>query len=337
MSASRVVLLDPAGEPETVAEVLSAHPEVSVERREQMPDGADVVAVLVPPEIAVGSPELAALPSVRVVAATSTGFDHLDTTAIAAAGAWATHCPGYCDEEVAEHTIALALTLLRGVVELDHAARDGVWHHAPAPPRRVAGSTLGIVGLGRIGREVAWRAGALGMRVVAFDPFAGEAGGLELVSLDELLARSDVVTLHAPLTPDTREMIGAPQLARMAAGAYLVNCARAALVDHAALGEALRSGHLGGCALDVLPAEPPPADEPAFGWPRTIVTPHSAWYSATSARAPYRIAAEAVAAVLEGREPSGVLARPGGADGLSSAPPGGADGLSSAPPPGAAA
>ena len=135
-------------------------------------------------------------------------------------------------------------------------------------------------------------------------------GAAELVGLDELLARADVITLHALLTDETREMIGVQELARMKTGAYLVNCARAALVDHAALGEALRSGHLGGCALDVLPTEPPGPDEPAFGWPRTIITPHSAWYSPESATAPYRMAAEAVAAVLEGREPYAALARP---------------------------
>jgi D-3-phosphoglycerate dehydrogenase len=105
-------------------------------------------------------------------------------------------------------------------------------------------------------------------------------------------------------------MIGARELALMRPDAYLVNCARAALVDHVALGDALKAERLGGCALDVLPTEPPAADEPAFGWPRTLVNPHAAWYSPESATAPYRMAAQAVAAVLEGREPFGALARP---------------------------
>lgn len=305
---SRVILLDPAGRVDTVAGALSGHPELTVERADALPSGDDVVAVLVPPEIPVGAEELARLPGVRIVAATSTGFDHLDTAAIPAAGAWATHCPGYCDEEVAEHAIAMAVALLRGVVLLDRSARQGIWDETPSPPRRVAGATLGIAGLGRIGRAVARRARALDMRVLAHDPHA--AGGAELVALDELLASSDVITLHALLTAETKHLIGARELALMPAGAYLVNCARAGLVDHAALGEALRAGHLGGCALDVLPTEPPPPDEPAFGWPRTIITPHSAWYSPQSATAPYRMAAEAVAAVLEGREPDGALARP---------------------------
>ncbi len=307
---SRVVLLDPAGEPETVSQVLARRPEVVVERATALPAASDVVAVLVPPEIPVGPVALARLPGVRIVAATATGFDHLDLAAIAAAGAWATHCPGYCDHEVAEHAIAFVLGLLRGTVLLDRAVRDGIWDQAPAPPRRVAAATLGIVGLGRIGREVARRGGALEMRVLGSDPAVAAVPGVEMVGLPELLASADVVTLHALLTPATRGMIGAAELALMAPGAYLVNCARADLIDHRALGGALRSGHLGGCALDVLPVEPPSADEPALAWPRTVINPHSAWYSPESATAPYRMAAEAVLAVLEGGEPYGVLAAP---------------------------
>jgi D-3-phosphoglycerate dehydrogenase len=150
------------------------------------------------------------------------------------------------------------------------------------------------------------------MRVLAADPVLDSAAAApaERVELDELLAAADVVTLHALLTPQTVGLIGAQQLALMRSDAYLVNCARSALVDHAALGEALRAGRLGGCALDVLPQEPPAPDEPALQWPRTIINPHSAWYSPQSSGAPYRMAAEAVAAVLEGREPVGVVARP---------------------------
>ncbi|MFZ0088097.1 MAG: NAD(P)-dependent oxidoreductase, partial [Solirubrobacteraceae bacterium] len=170
--------------------------------------------------------------------------------------------------------------------------------------------TLGIVGLGRIGRQVARRGRALGMRVVGHDPAVADVDGVAMLSLPKLLAAADVVTLHALLTPATRGLIGAGELALMRPDAYLVNCARADLVDHRALGDALRSGRLGGCALDVLPHEPPPVDEPAFSWPRTIINPHSAWYSPESATAPYRMAAEAVTAVLDGHEPAGALARP---------------------------
>lgn len=308
----RVVLLDPAGELDAVAEGLAGHPDVVLERMEVLPEGPGVMAVLVPPEIPVGAAELERLPDVRLVAATATGFDHLDLEAIAAAGAWATHCAGYCDEEVADHAIALAVNLLRGVSALDATARSGAWEIQPVLPRRIAGSVLGVIGLGRIGRQVARRGLALDMRVLGYDPLldASPVAGVELVSLAQLVAVVDVLTLHCVLTPQTRGLIDAAALAGMPQGAYLINCARAALVDHAALGDALRSGHLGGCALDVLPHEPPGPDEPAFAWPRTIINPHAAYYSENSARVPYRQGGEAVVAVLEGREPCDVLARP---------------------------
>jgi len=309
----RVVLIDEVGDVESSRAALAGHPEVTVERADRLPDGDDIVGVLVGTEVPVGASELATLPAVRIVAATATGYDHLDLAAIAAAGAWATHCPGYCDDEVAETALAFAVDLLRGVTLLDRSVRAGRYDHLDAPGRRIAGSVLGIVGLGRIGRAVAWRADALGMRVLAADPVVDPAAAApaELVELDELLAAADVVTLHALLTPQTHELIDARRLALMRPNAYLVNCARSALVDHAALGEALRAGRLGGCALDVLPQEPPALDEPALLWPRTLINPHSAWYSPESSGAPYRIAAEAVAAVLEGREPAAALARPG--------------------------
>jgi D-3-phosphoglycerate dehydrogenase len=311
---NRVVLLDPGGTTRAVRSALAAHPEVEVQAADSLPDGEDVVAVLVPPEVPVGATELAPLPGVRIVAATSTGFDHLALEQIAAAGAWATHCPGYCDEEVAEHAIAFALDLLRGLTLLDRAARAGEWNTMSVFPRRVAGAVLGIVGLGRIGRQVAWRGQRLGMRVIGTDPLidAAEAErlGVELVPLHKLMAAADVVTLHTVLTPQTRSMIGARELELLGPEGFLVNCARAALVDHAALGEALRRPTIGGCALDVLPEEPPSPEEPAFEWPRTLINPHAAWYSPQSADAPYRMCGEAVAAVLEGREPYGVLARP---------------------------
>src|SRR5262249_33534962 len=230
----------------------------------------------------------------------------------AAAGVWATHCPGYCSEEVAEHVIAFVLALLRGIAFLDNSVRSGAWDYRLAPPRRVAGAVLGIVGLGRIGREVARRARALGMGVIAADPAVGaeHSAGVAVLPLHELLEAADVVTLHVPLTPATRGMIDAAALSRMRPGAFLVNCARAGLVDHHALGRALHEGHLGGCALDVLPDEPPPADQPALSWSRTLLRPPPAWFSRGSAAAPYRRAAEAVAAVLQGREPPDAIARP---------------------------
>ena len=309
---NRVVLVDPAGDIGAVAASLAGIPGVRAECAAAVPSGPRVSGLLVGPDVAVGVAELQRLPDLRIVAATATGYDHLDLAAIAAAGAWATHCPGYCDEEVAEHAIAFALDLLRGISLLDRSVRGGQWDYRAVPSRRVAGAVLGIVGLGRIGRGVASRARALQMRVIAADPDVrdGSPWGVAMLPLAELLETADVVTLHAPLTPATRGMIDADALRRMKPGAYLINCARAALVDQEALGAALRSGHLGGCALDVLPEEPPPAGQPALNWPRTVLTPHAAWFSPQSAAEPYRRAGEAVAAVLSGREPRDVLARP---------------------------
>jgi len=324
---SRVVLLDPGGGLEPVREALRDCEEVSVERGERMPQGAGVVGVLVPPEIPVDAGAVAALPDLRIVAATATGYDHLDLEAISAAGAWATHCAGYCTEEVAEHAIAFTLDLLRGVTLLDRFARAGGWDIDPAPPRRVSDAVLGIVGLGRIGRAVARRARALEMRVVGFDPAipangangangargangASGVDGVELMPLHALLAQAEVVTLHALLVPGAPPVLGASELAMMRADAYLINCARAGLVDVDALGAALRDGRLAGCAVDVLSHEPPTGAEPEFGWPRTLINPHAAWYSPAAADEPYRRAGEAVAAVLNGREPADALARP---------------------------
>ncbi|HUA48987.1 MAG TPA: NAD(P)-dependent oxidoreductase [Solirubrobacteraceae bacterium] len=309
---SRVVLLDPGGGLEPVRDALRECDGVSVERGERMPHGAGVVGVLVPPEIPVDAGAVAALPDLRIVAATATGYDHFDLDAISAAGAWATYCPGYCTEEVAEHAIAFALDLLRGVSVLDRFVRAGGWDVDPAPPRRVSGAVLGIIGLGRIGRAVARRACALDMRVIGTDPAIADAhiDGVEVVPLGTLLARAEVVTLHALLVPGAPPVLGATELAMMRPGAYLINCARAGLVDRDALGAALREGRLAGCAVDVLSHEPPSAAEPEFEWPRTIVNPHAAWYSPEAADEPYRRAGEAVAAVLSGREPRDALARP---------------------------
>ncbi len=152
---NRVVLVDPGDGLETVRDALREHPDVTVDLADTLPHGPDVVGVLVPPDVSVGASALAALPDLRVVAATATGYDHLDLAAISASGAWATHCPGYCTEEVAEHAIAFALDLLRGVTLLDRSVHAGAWDLHQAAPRRVSGAVLGIVGLGRIGREVA--------------------------------------------------------------------------------------------------------------------------------------------------------------------------------------
>jgi D-3-phosphoglycerate dehydrogenase len=286
---------------------------VTVEAAEQ-PAGDDVVGLLVSPDVPVGRAELEHLPRLEAVATNSTGYDHLDVDALAEAGVWCSHIAGYCTEEVAEHVIAMTLALLRGIVELDRDVRAGRWYEATRLPRRVEGACLGIVGFGRIGRAVAWRARALRLEVLAADSVVApediRAAGVEPVELGELLERADVVTLHAPLDGSTRGLLDESGLGRMRPGSFLVNCARAALVDQDALGEALRSGHLAGAALDVLPKEPPGPDEPALGWPATLVNPHASWYSPEAFKLCYSLPARDLALALTGGEPVYALARP---------------------------
>ncbi len=304
----RVVLLDPLWPMEGVADALAGL-DVVVEKADRA-EGDDVVAVLAAPEQEVRADVLARCPNVRLAGTCSTGYDNVDVDALSAAGVACLHVGGYCDEEVAEHAIALATGLLRGTHRLDRHVREGGWWPYPLEPRRVRGSLLGIVGVGAIGRLVADLALANGMRVQAADAVADDAIralGVEPVSLDELLRTSDVVTLHAPLLETTRNLIDADALARMRPDAYLVNCARAGLIDHAALGAALEAGGIAGAALDVLPAEPPPPGEPALGWPNLVLQPHAAWYSPAASLAPYRRQIDDLARFLRGERPQGLI------------------------------
>ena len=222
------------------------------------------------------------LPRCRLVVRYGVGVDNVEVEAAAERGVWVANVPDYGRDEVADHTLALALSLLRGVVVLDRSVRDGHWDlEAARPLRRLSALTWGVVGCGAIGSAVADRAAALGMRVLGYDlPQVRSAPPTERVELEELLAAADLVSLHAALTPGSHHLIGAKALGRMRPTAFLVNTARGGLVDTAALLDALEAGELAGAALDVLGTEPP--DE--LGWrlarhPRVVATPHAAWYS----------------------------------------------------------
>jgi D-3-phosphoglycerate dehydrogenase / 2-oxoglutarate reductase len=244
----------------------------------------DVVAVLTMPERPVGLELCAQLPALRVVGTATVGFDHVE----APEGVAVVSVPDYCTEEVADHTVALMFALLRGIVPLS----SGPWDAKAAGPLRIArGLRVGIVGLGRIGSAVASRVRALGCEVLAHDVRPIPDG----VTLPALLAESDIVTMHVPLTGETRGLIGRDELALMKPDALLVNTARGAVVDLDALLDALRRGRLGGAALDVLPTEPPPMRPAA---PNLIVTPHAAYYSPESEERAYRMCIARVREVL---------------------------------------
>jgi D-3-phosphoglycerate dehydrogenase len=289
--------------------------DVDVVRGGEPWQGDDVVALLIGTDVRVRPEDLERLPALKVVATCSVGFDHVAFEEAERRGVWVCNVPDYCVDEVADHSLALVLALLRGVVELDRSVRAGGWDWTAAGPlRRVRGTRLGIVGFGRIGRALAERAAALGFEIWASDPFVPAENiaraGARAASLEELLAACDAVSLHLPLTPETEGLIGKAELALMPSGAVLVDTARAQLVDLDALVNALEKGGLGGAALDVLPAEPPTIARPAPQAARLIVTPHAAWYSPEAEEAVYRRPVLSVRSVLEGREPDGAVNRP---------------------------
>ena len=227
---------------------------------------------------------VAALPGVGIVSRIGAGFDTVDTAACAAHGVWVANSPDYGVGEVATHALALALASLRNVVRYHDDVRGGRWHYLSAgTTRRPAELTLGIVGLGRIGKRMAHVARNVLKRVVAYDPYLIDGDFPAYVerarSLEALAAQSDIVSLHTPLDATTRGMIGARFFAAAKRGLTLVNTSRGAVVDLPDLLAALDAGILRGAALDVLPEEPVPRDSPLAADPRVILTPHAAFYS----------------------------------------------------------
>jgi D-3-phosphoglycerate dehydrogenase len=218
-------------------------------------------------------------PKLRVVGRAGVGVDNVDLDAATRRGVLVMNTPGGNAPSVAEHTLALLLSLARKIPALDSAMHAGRWEKSKGQGTELRGKTLGLLGLGRVGAEVARRARALEMRVLACDPFltedAAREAGVILVPLDQLLAESDFLSLHTALVPETERIINAANLAKTKRGAYIVNTARGELVDEGALADALRSGQLAGAGLDVFAVEPP-KDSPLLGLSNLIATPHVA-------------------------------------------------------------
>jgi phosphoglycerate dehydrogenase-like enzyme len=255
--------------------------------------------------------ELIALaPKLRVIARTGVGYDAVDVAAATARKIPVLVTPGTNQESVAEQAFALLLALTRNIVNNCVSIRAGGWDRTMVQP--VRSKTLGLVGLGRIGRAMATRGLALGMRVVAFDPIAGDPDfearhGIQRLSLDELLATADVVSLHVPLTSETRGMINRATLARMRPGSYLINTARGGLVVESDLAESLASGHLAGAGLDVLNAEPPEPGNPLVGLPNVVLSPHMGGLDVKSMADMAELAARCVVGLHQGTWPAGCV------------------------------
>ncbi|MBX3024159.1 D-2-hydroxyacid dehydrogenase [bacterium] len=250
-------------------------------------------AIVLTNKTVIDAAALARLPDLRFIAVLATGYNVVDVAAARARGVPVANVPVYGSVDVAQHTLALLLELCHRVGDHARAVREGAWSQAPdfcfwlTPPRALAGQTLGIVGYGRIGRQVARLARALGMKVLASSRLERPAGGEPpdgWRTIPDLFAEADVISLHCPLTEDNAAFVNAALLARVRPGALLLNTARGGLIDEPALAAALAEGRLAGAALDVLSREPPPPDHPLLQAPNCVVTPHIAWASLAARR-----------------------------------------------------
>jgi len=235
------------------------------------------------------------------------GVDNIDLPAAKELGIAVNYVPDYCLREVSDHAMALLLALARKVAFSNRLVQSGRWEVPPIVPlRRLEGQVLGLIGFGNIPRTLAPKAKAFGLHVLTHDPYVSQevlaAAGVEGVSFDELLGRSDFISVHAPLLPATRGLMNASAFAKMKNRAFLINTARGPLVDEAALVAALDSGHLGGAALDVVATEPLAKDSPLLGRDNVILTPHTAFYSVEALEELQTKCARDVARVLSGEK-----------------------------------
>jgi D-3-phosphoglycerate dehydrogenase / 2-oxoglutarate reductase len=244
----------------------------------------------------------------KVIGRFGLGVDNIDIRAAAQLGITVTYVPDYCQREVSDHAMALLLALARKIPLSNSLVQSGRWEVPPIVPlRRLEGQVLGLIGFGNIPRALAPKAKAFGLTVITHDPYVSAdvvaALGVESTSFEDLLGRSDFVSVHAPLLPATRGLMNAAAFARMKKGAFLVNTARGPLIDEPALVAALDSGRLAGAALDVVAVEPLAGDSPLLGRDNVILTPHTAFYSVEALEELQTKCANDVARVLSGETP----------------------------------
>ena len=255
---------------------------------------------------------IAAAPKCKIIARLGIGLDNIDVPAATRRGIVVTNVPDYCVTEVAEHALALMLSLARKVAFYHHETKSGRYNLKDGLPlHRIEGQTLGIVGFGNIGRKLAEKAAGIGLNVLATARKPRNSAelprGVAWCDLNKLLSESDFISLHLPLNSDTKHLIDAEQLARMKPSAFIINTARGGLIDHAALAAALAANKLAGAALDVQDSEPPNLSQPPYNEPRVIVTPHVAFVSAESLENLRTRTATQVATRLRGEWPENIV------------------------------
>ncbi|NQW22334.1 MAG: phosphoglycerate dehydrogenase [SAR202 cluster bacterium] len=301
----KILIADPVGA--EGIELLQAHAEVDVKTGMKPPELLAVIgdydALVVRSETKVTKEVIEAAKKLKVIARAGIGVDNIDLDAATSAGIAVVNAPTGNTVAAAEHTMALMLALSRNVPFAQQSLKAGEWKRSQFMGIEVRNKTLGICGLGRVGSEVAKRAQSFDMRLVGYDPFVApdyaKRMGIELLSLEELLAQSDFITLHTPLTDGTRHMIGSKEVALLKPGARLINVARGELVDEQAILDGLESGQLGGVALDVF-AQEPPENTTLVGHPKVVVTPHLGASTEEAQREVAIEASEQVLAVLNG-------------------------------------
>lgn len=251
-----------------------------------------------------------ALTSLRAIARPGVGYDAIDVEAATQRGVAVLTTPNTNDESVADHTVALMLTVMRRILEHDATLRAGGWRSASLA-RDLSAARVGIVGLGSIGRGVARRLAGFGARLMATDPYADQAFcrelGVELVALDELASRSDVLTIHVPFIPETERLIDERIIQSMPPGSIIVNTARGRIVDEVAMVAALRSGHLAGAGLDVFAAEPIGRGHPLVGLPNVVLTAHAAAFSREAIRKMLVATVAGLSELARGEIPRGLV------------------------------
>ena len=248
----------------------------------------------------------------KVIGRCGIGLDNIDVETATALGMVVTNVPAYCIDEVSDHTMALLLSCARKISLLDRTVKSGSWTRDVGPSmRRIRGQKLGIIGFGKIGRAIVPKAKAFGLEVLIYSPRATEQiadeHGVTLVNIPELLAESDFITIHAPLNPETQDLLNAEAFRRMKSTAYVLNTSRGGIIDTGALYDALTTGEIAGAGLDVLAEEPPQPNEPLLALENAVVTPHAAFISEESTYDLEVTAAAEVARVLTGQMPESVV------------------------------
>jgi len=251
------------------------------------------------------------LPKCKVISRYGVGVDSVDLKAATDLGIIVANVPDYCIDEVADQTVSMILALIRKMAFFDQKVKSGQWDfRLGIPINRTRGKTLGLIGCGKIGMEVAKRISSFGIKVIAFDPYIGKTPEvIELKDIDSVLKESDIISIHCPLNDSTRHIIGEPEFEKMERKPLLINTSRGAIVDEKALINALKQGHISGAGLDVLEKEPPDSQNPLLKMENVVLSPHLGFYSEESISELKQRTAKNVSEVLMGRWPSSVVNR----------------------------